>query len=53
MPNDDAKKFPLRFVQAIPIGADLERVMDRFFLALSNHFLWQANLLIAFLKEAK
>lgn len=34
MPIEAAKKFPLRFVQAIPVGADLEKVMDRFFLAL-------------------
>jgi hypothetical protein len=34
MPTENAKHFPLRFVQATPVGADLEKVMDRFFLAL-------------------
>jgi len=33
-PNDTAKDFPVRFVEAIPVGVDLEPVMDRFFLAL-------------------
>jgi hypothetical protein len=34
MPVEQSKIFPLRFVQAIPTGKDLEPVMDRFFLAL-------------------
>lgn len=27
MPNEEAKKFPLRFLEAIPVGADLSQVL--------------------------
>lgn len=36
-PNEPAKDFPVRFVEAIPVGVDLEPVMDRFFLALLSN----------------
>ena len=34
MPTENAKKFPLRFVQAIPVGKDLNAVMDRYYFTL-------------------
>ena len=34
MPTENAKEFPKRFIAAIPVGKDLEKVMDKFFLAL-------------------
>jgi hypothetical protein len=34
MPLAEAKAFPLEFVKSIPVGKDLEPVMDRFLLSL-------------------
>ena len=34
MPTENSKKFPLRFVQAIPVGKDLNAVMDRYLFTL-------------------
>src|SRR5208337_1034787 len=34
IPNGTAKSFPVRFIEAIPVSAELDGVMDRYFHAL-------------------
>jgi hypothetical protein len=34
MSNVTAKSFPVRFIESIPVGAELDGVIDRYFLAL-------------------
>jgi hypothetical protein len=33
-PNGHSKSFPVRFIQAVPVGVDLSGVMDRWYFAL-------------------